>query len=253
LHQLGDLEAAEEAALEACLITERVAHVPGMRFTEGNMIELELMTGRWESVERRVNAFLDKSEKESHYMDGSALFARSMIELASDRSELSREAADRAVEVGRKVLDAQVAIPTLAMGAFVYAELGRYERARALLAELEPGPLVASTPTAFFAASRLGLSEEFRDRVRPFVGDTRWDLAARAVLDGRWVDAADVYDEIGARPFAALAALRATQLLVGQGRRAEADEQLRRALAFFRSVGATRYIREGESLLAASA
>jgi predicted negative regulator of RcsB-dependent stress response len=67
------------------------------------------------------------------------------------------------------------------------------------------------------------------------------------------VEAADAYDDIGALPFAALAALRATETLVEQGRRAEADEQLRRALGFFRSVGATRYMREGESLLAASA
>jgi hypothetical protein len=42
-------------------------------------------------------------------------------------------------------------------------------------------------------------------------------------------------------------------MLVEQGRRAEADEHLHRALAFYRSVGATRYVREGESLLAASA
>jgi hypothetical protein len=33
--------------------------------------------------------------------------------------------------------------------------------------------------------------------------------------------------------------------LVAESRRAEADEQLQRALAFWRSVGATRYIREG--------
>ena len=36
-------------------------------------------------------------------------------------------------------------------------------------------------------------------------------------------------------------------------RRAEADEQLRPALAFYRGLGATRYVREGEALLAASA
>ena len=47
--------------------------------------------------------------------------------------------------------------------------------------------------------------------------------------------------------------LRSAEQLVHEGRRAEADEQLRRALAFYRSVGATRWIREGEALLAASA
>jgi hypothetical protein len=47
--------------------------------------------------------------------------------------------------------------------------------------------------------------------------------------------------------------LRAAEQLVDEGRRAEADEQLGRALAFYRSVCATRYVREGEALLAASA
>jgi hypothetical protein len=105
----------------------------------------------------------------------------------------------------------------------------------------------------FFAATSVGAAAELRERVRPFVRATRWDRAADAVLDERWVDAADAYEEIGAVPFAAFAALRATQSLVAQGRRAEADQELRRALAFFRSVGAARYVREGESLLAASA
>ena len=41
--------------------------------------------------------------------------------------------------------------------------------------------------------------------------------------------------------------------LIQQDRRAQADVELRRALAFYRSVGATRYIREGELLLAATA
>ena len=47
--------------------------------------------------------------------------------------------------------------------------------------------------------------------------------------------------------------LRAAEALVAEGRQAEADEQLRPALAFYGSVGATRYVREGEALLAASA
>ena len=47
--------------------------------------------------------------------------------------------------------------------------------------------------------------------------------------------------------------LRAAESLVAQGRRAEADVQLQKARAFYRSVGATRFIREGEALLAATA
>jgi hypothetical protein len=47
--------------------------------------------------------------------------------------------------------------------------------------------------------------------------------------------------------------LRAAEALVEAGRRAEADAQLQRALAFYRSVGATAYIRAAEGMFAASA
>jgi hypothetical protein len=59
-------------------------------------------------------------------------------------------------------------------------------------------------------------------------------------------------DEIGDAELAAHARLRAVEQLLAEGRRAEADEQLRRSLAFWKSVRATRYIREGEALLAAA-
>ena len=63
----------------------------------------------------------------------------------------------------------------------------------------------------------------------------------------------EILAQMDAPAFEAFYRLRAAEAFVGEGRRAEADEQLRRALAFYRGVGATRYVREGEALLAASA
>jgi hypothetical protein len=82
---------------------------------------------------------------------------------------------------------------------------------------------------------------------------TRWLEAARAYAAGAYLDAAEVYADIGCVPDEAFARLRAAEALIKAGRRPEADAQLQRALAFYRSVGATAYIREAESLFAASA
>ena len=65
--------------------------------------------------------------------------------------------------------------------------------------------------------------------------------------------AAEIYGEMGTGPEEAYARLRAAENLVREGRRAEADAELERALAFWRTAGATAYVREGEALLAASA
>jgi hypothetical protein len=80
-----------------------------------------------------------------------------------------------------------------------------------------------------------------------------WRDAARAMVEGEFVVAADLYSLFEAVFDAAFARLRAAEALLADGRRADADAQLRRALATFRSLGATRYVREGEALLAASA
>jgi class 3 adenylate cyclase len=249
----GTLAEAGAAMLEAADIAQRRVNAPAMRFAEGNMIEGDMTIGRWETVERRADEFLEASGEAGHYMDSSVVMWRSVIRLARDETALARADAERSVMAGRKLKDPQALIPALGIAAMVYAELGETEQARALLVELQPGPYIASIAPAFFAASRVGLSEEFASKVREFRRSTPWDDAADAVLAGRWADAADTYDLMGARPFAALAALRAAEAYVGQGRRSEADEQLARALGFWRSVGAKRYVREGEALLAASA
>jgi hypothetical protein len=71
----------------------------------------------------------------------------------------------------------------------------------------------------------------------------------RASLDGDLVEGAETLGEIGQVVLESVARLRAGAALAARERRAEAGEQLERSLAFWRSVGATRYIREAEALL----
>ena len=63
-----------------------------------------------------------------------------------------------------------------------------------------------------------------------------------AILDGELEHAADLFARIGSLPDEAYARLRTRE-----------PEQVRRALAFYRSVGATAYLREAEALLATTA
>jgi hypothetical protein len=105
-------------------------------------------------------------------------------------------------------------------------------------------PLVAS------AAVRLDLGEELRGALNGHPA-TPWTESVRAYLSRDFLAAADILHRCGSRPDEAEARLRAAEQLLGEGRRAEASEQLQQALEFYRSVGATRYIRDCEVLLAA--
>jgi hypothetical protein len=78
-------------------------------------------------------------------------------------------------------------------------------------------------------------------------------LKRQALSHWRFDEAAGVLAELGAVADEALLRLRAAEALVEAGRRAEADGQLQHALAFYRSVGPTAYIREAENLFAATA
>jgi hypothetical protein len=53
-------------------------------------------------------------------------------------------------------------------------------------------------------------------------------------------------------PLSAEPRREAARALVEEGRRAEADVQLQRGLAFFRAVGATQVVLQAEALLAAA-
>jgi hypothetical protein len=96
------------------------------------------------------------------------------------------------------------------------------------------------------------------NRTEQFVEVSR-RLRANPALDATLVyaageldRAADLFSRVSV-PDEAYVRLEAARAHAQAGRRGEADAQLRKALAFYRSVGATRYIREAEALLAATA
>jgi hypothetical protein len=75
-----------------------------------------------------------------------------------------------------------------------------------------------------------------------------WVQAAAAVARGDLSEAAERTRALSSPPLEAQIRLRLAKRLLADGRREEADEQLELALDFWRSVGATRYIREAEAL-----
>jgi len=81
---------------------------------------------------------------------------------------------------------------------------------------------------------------------------TRRIAALRLQLSGEVAAGADAWARVSPHD-EACARIYAARVLAGQGSRAEAEAQLQRGLAFFRAVGATKIVRDAESLLAAAA
>jgi tetratricopeptide (TPR) repeat protein len=217
--------------------------------------------GNWDEAHRDADNFLAGVEAgRTHALAFQVFALRAELRLAKDDVAGAMADAERALAAGRANAEVQATSFTLASCAHVFALASHTERAAVLAHELLESLrrgvrmqfAVINLPAFASAAVRLGLRGELVDALAGYP-ESRWTEAVAAYLAGDFAAAAEILDQAGGKPDAAEARLRAAEQLAALGRRDEADEQLERALAFWRSVGATRYIREAESLLTASA
>ncbi len=248
--------AAYELVLVASEVAEQFGNVAIRRFTEAVIIEMEFDLGRWDEALRRADAFIAECESGApHYNEAALHGLRAQILLARDDVAGAEAEAMRSVELARAIDDPQTLIPSLVVAAGVLVALGRPDDARGLAEEVLDFYRRGSVMYSFRAAlafERLGLQRE----LRAVLGEQPPSLTVQeplAFLDGDYVGAAELAVGEGAVTLEAQVRLAAARAFAEVGRRADADEQLAKALAFFRSVGATRYVREGEALLAATA
>jgi tetratricopeptide (TPR) repeat protein len=215
------------------------------------------LQGRWDEALSLADELIAQVEAgEPHYMESGARYVRALIALARGDVPAAIEDSKAVLAQGRGAAEPQVLHPALALGSRVALAAGRRDEAERLFEELEaaaPERVEAPSPGISSGALVAGEFARVSKWASPGEPQTPWGAAARAAARGEFAEAADVYASIGARPDEADARLAAARKLVAEGRRAEADEQLRRALAFYREVRATAYLREAESLLAASA
>jgi class 3 adenylate cyclase/tetratricopeptide (TPR) repeat protein len=248
---------AYELQLRGKEAADRLGNAPVARFIQGQLLLAAFDLGRWDDFMREANEFIAACEAGSpHYAEGYARERRADVLLARDDPDGAAVDAARALELARQAKDPQSLQPALAVQVRVELALGQLPEARRTARELLS--LLASTTTAFgimtlaLNADTLGVREEL-PAVLARLPESPWTRAAAAILDGDLVRAADLIGESAWRVDEAELRLRAAEVLVAAGRGPEGDVQLQKALTFFRSVGATRYIREGERLLAATA
>lgn len=258
---LGDQRRGEELHREALEVVERFGLVGPTIWLRAELVVDAYFAGRWDEAVEAADVLIAQSEQGvRHYMEHACRYARSVIRLGRGDTAGAIEDASASLGLAEGIKDPQVLHPARAYAARVFVAVGRREDAsyqiNTLLVDVaaEGVHALADSWTVDLAVAMAGLGreQEFCERAPTLATPTRWLEAATLWAEEEYTQAALVLDEIGALPQAAEARVRAAAALVDAGRRPEADEQLRQALAFFRSVGATRYVREGESLLEAA-
>ena len=242
----GSLRGEHELLLESRAAAERLGSDNFVRFAEGNLCWTSYAVGDWDDSLRRCDAFISQCEAGSaHASEGIVQDARAEIFLGRDDLDRALRAWSRAAELSPEAETGRGAVRAQLLAARMLHEVGRIDEARtALLTALDKSVGRMYTPqTVSFVllAESFGLS----DRIEEFlgrVGRGPWLEMARLVAVGELAEAARRIDDAGYRSLGAQVRLRSRE-----------DGELAKAIAFFTSVGATRYLTRAEAQLAAMA
>jgi tetratricopeptide (TPR) repeat protein len=261
LVDFGELERAAEMLDEARRRAERFGLDDWLLWLRGELAWPSYYAGDWDDAARRLDELMAEFVEHPFWMEMPCRVLRGRMRLARGDTRGAHEDAERSLELARVAKDPQVLWPALAFAARAFFPTDR-QRADDHVAEVlsewraQGCPLSSESNWSADAAvviSLVGREAEFLAAVGHAQRSSPWRQAAAAYVSGNPSTAAKIYGEIGAGPDEAFARLRAADNLVREGRRAEADVELDAALSFWRSAGATAYVREGEALLAASA
>lgn len=248
----GDFTLARRLIVEVRELAQRYGYFDLVRFLDGaSGITHPYVMGEWDLCLERANAFVRAVEEGSpHYLAANAYGRRGLISLARGDDEAALVDTARALDLARPVEAPQLLFTVLLDAVRVHFETGDETSAKALFDEALAN--VRELPQLGFAVfyahtiawfgrlfGRDAVVEEIFSRTAV---KSRWLDSGRAVLVGDLRTAIEILADIDAPAFEAFFRLRSGT-----------EEDLQSALAFYRRVRATRYVREGEALLAASA
>jgi len=210
---------------------------------------LDYAEGAWDEALRQFDQFISDAEGAGgHAQEPICRVFRGRIRFARDDIAGALEDAERALAAARRIGDPQSMVPALGFLSWLLVELGRTGEATETLDEMfEYSDLGGNFgPDLVVAMVELGRPDV--DRLIAATPAGKWRDLFSLIAASRSAEAAAMADETGFRPAAALLRLHAAENLIEEGRSDEARANLTTALEFWRSVEATRFIREAEEL-----
>jgi class 3 adenylate cyclase/tetratricopeptide (TPR) repeat protein len=257
---LGQLTESSRLHEQGAAVAQRFGLEYHINWFNGERTLDDYFQGRWDGALKGCEELIAAAEEGSpHYIESVCRMVRSLIRIARGDLDGALDDSSRSLAFSRGSGDPQALYPALAVRARALLAAGDAVAALGLADELLTtwnGGIASSeiwVPGLASVLLQCSREDDLRNVAVRSNAPMRWLDAANALADHEAARAADIYAEIGSAPDEAEARLWAARSLVAAGRRPEANDQLERALGFWRSVGAGRYVREGERLLAASA
>ena len=255
---IGDLPQALRVSEQTATRATQEGEVQGAWFAKGNIADTLYALGRWDEALDIIDSF-DAAPEGARYQLSSVRTVRACVLAARDQRGAALEEVREVVASTRPAMDPQALRAPLVVLSRLAHRHGLYEEAEATVNEVA-GSIVESDSAgdpqewhielvlALVDTGRLDVAREIVERLP----DGVWLDACRATLDARYVDVADLLETTGEQSLQAELRLRAARELVAAGQLDEASRQLECARAFWKSVGATAFLRDTDQLIAAA-
>jgi class 3 adenylate cyclase/tetratricopeptide (TPR) repeat protein len=251
LEMLGETKRAWQLWRDGLAWARELGNVPVGRFISGVIPTMDYGDGAWDEALRQFDQFiLDAEGAGGHAQEPICRIFRGRIRFARDDIAGALDDAERGLAAGRRIGDPQSIVPALGFMTWLLVELGRTGEATETLDEMFEYRDLGGNIGPDLALAVLELGRDDVDRLVSATPVGKWRDLFSLIAVSRFADAANVADEIGLRPAAALLRLHAAENLIAEGRPEEARALLATALEFWRPVEATHFIREAEGLLA---
>ena len=255
----GQLQRAAELHREGLQISQEIGYEEPTRWLSTEIASDQMLAGNWEEARRIVDGLMPGFEESPFWIEPQTRVCRARMLIAEGAVEDAVVDADRAVAGVQSETAFQGLCNPLAFRARLHAELGETKEAARVTAELldvwketRSAYLDSWLLDVWFAAWSAGEEARLTAAVGESPVAVPWLDVVSAFIERDFDKAAAQLESMAAISGAALARLWAGEWLVEQGRHADAAVQLERALPFWRSVGAWRYLHRCESLLAAA-
>jgi class 3 adenylate cyclase/tetratricopeptide (TPR) repeat protein len=253
----GNIQRGAELWAESLRLAERFGDEASRVFLSASVLWLAYAQGRWDHALQGADAFITECETGSpHTSEWLVRITRGCVREA--RGDAAGALADhlRGVEVAREIQNPVYLAETLANCAATLAGQGERDQALVMLHEVvgltrEHGMCSGLAICGVFA-DELGVTDELGAAIEKAPGAEfrGWQDVFLLVLAGDLRAAADRFAAMGNATFEARQRLHAGERLLASGQRVAGDVELQKALAFYRSVGATFFVERAEAVLA---
>ena len=246
-----------ELLVQSLQLYERVGDRERARFTRAHLAASMWEYGRWDDTLAIADAFLDECDAgHLHVQEAGMRTIRAWIRLGRGDPEGALADTERALTLARDDRATEEVVEQVTYTVSLLVALGRIDQAREITDEiLARGPTIVARHGSdlIYVADQIGRGDAVRDCLKGALPRAGYRMVAfEFAMTGDLVKAAGRAREAGFRSTEAYIRTEAGRQLLEKGLHAQANEQFGQALAFYDSVGATKFIHKIRQAVATS-